>query len=139
MVRGANIDDHHDLDRIVQPIRDGIIANYLYLPDAQGSVLIRVIAFRLRMFPKSANEIHDSPPLDATVRYGVEEVGMQVDLIPSHAPLFFVESFLKLFGCQPMRRIFVGSATFHSLLVGRIRTMPKVKQKCAHLALFAGG
>lgn len=89
------------------------------------------------MFVKSPDEIHDSSPMEAAFRYGVQKFNVEVDRIGSHAGLFSVQPLLKLFGGQPMRGILIGNATFQLVLIRRISTMPKIKKKSAHFILFA--
>ena len=87
----------YDLDRIIEPIRDRVIANYLYLSNTKGSILVGIIAFGPWPFAEPVDKIHDSSSLRSAFRHRIEKINVQVNLVRSHARLFFVEALFEFF------------------------------------------
>jgi len=86
----THIDYHDAFYRIIQRIRDRVIADNLDLSDLERGILIGVVAFSPRLVPQSVNEFHDLLSLTATSRHGFEEINIQINLIGLHWRLFGV-------------------------------------------------
>jgi len=97
-IRQTQIRDHDSLHGGIDPEGYGIIPNKFHLADSQRSVLVGKIAGRVRMFAKTANEIHDLASLNSSLWHGIQKIHMHVNMVSSHVgQLSAVELLFKVF------------------------------------------
>ena len=130
------MDDHYTLYRIIQPVRDCVVADYLDLPNLERGILIAIVALSPRLVPQAVDELHDLLSLRATFRHRFEQIDIQINLIGFHLRLLGVQALFELFWRQPMRWIFVIHASLQDLSVCNVPTVPEMKKESGQLVLF---
>src|SRR5206468_5194252 len=100
-IRQTHIDYHYAFYRIIQPVRDCVVADYLDLPNLERGILIAIVALSPRPIPQAVDELHDLLSLRATFRHRFEQIDIQINLIGFHLRLLGVQALFELFWCQP--------------------------------------